>query len=195
MSKLPATSFSLARYLRQQARTQQRLVQSSAFTNSGISVTADGVSTVDGSLVLPAGSIPDGALANPSTREVAYLTATGFAPTATWVEVTGVDLIVPPGASRLLLHATAWVYATNNTAAADDLHVRVSLGLVDGQAFLTPLLVAGYGTVSAGLATLAEALAVGSTIRLSTSVKTTTGTWTVDAANTGCLSATLTWVP
>ena len=84
MSKLPATSFSLARYLRQQARTQQRLVQSSAFTSSGISVTADGVSTVDGSLVLPAGSIPDGALANAATREVAYLTATGFAPAAAW---------------------------------------------------------------------------------------------------------------
>ena len=195
MSKLPTTSFSLARYLRAQARTQQRLVQASAFTSSGISVTADGVSTVDGSLVLPAGSIPDGALANPSVRAAAYLTATGFAPTAAWVEVAGVDLICPPDMSRLLVAATAWVYAVNNTAAADDLHVRVSLGPLDGQAFLIPLAVAGYGTVSAGLATLAEALAVGSTIRLSAAVQTTTGTWTADAANTTCLSASLTWVP
>jgi len=195
VSKLPATTFSLARYLRQQARTQQRLVQSSAFTSSGLSVSADGVTTVDGSLVLPAGSIPDTALANASVREVAYLTATGFAPAPAWAEVAGVDLIVPPGASRLLLQATAWSYAVNNTAAADDLHVRVSLGPLDGQAFLTPLPVAGYGTVSAGLATLADALAVGSTIRLSASVQTTTGAWTADAANTTCLSASLTWVP
>jgi len=195
VSKLPATSFSLARYLRQQARAQQRLTQRSPFTSSGLSVSADGVTTVDGSLVLPAGSIPDGALVNPSVREAVYLTATNFAPTAAWVEVVGVDLIVPPGMSRLLLQATAWVYAVNNTAGADDLHVRVSLGPLDGQAFLIPLAVAGYGTVSAGLATLAEALAVGSTIRLSASVQTTTGTWTADAANTTCLSASLTWVP
>jgi len=194
VSKLPTTP-SLSRYLRQQARTQQRLVQSSAFTSSGISVTADGESTVDGSLVLPAGSIPDTALANASVRELVYLTATNFAPTPTWAEVAGADLICPPGASRLLLQATAWCYAVNNKPAVDDLHVRVSLGLLDGQAFLIPLAVAGYGTVSAGLATLAEALAVGSTIRLSAAVQSTTGTWTADAANTVCLSASLTWVP
>jgi len=195
VSKLPATSFSLARYLRQQARTQQRLVQSSAFTNSGISVTADGVTTVDGSLVLPAGSIPDDALANPTVLQAVYVTATNFALSSTWAEVVGVDLIVPPRMSRLLLTSTAWAYATNNTAGADDVAVRVSLGLVDGQSFLTPLPVSGYGTISAGLATLAEALSVGSTIRLFASVKTTTGAWTADPANTACLSAALTWVP
>ena len=195
MSKLPATTFSLARYLRQQARTQQRLVQASPFTSSGISVTADGVSTVDGSLVLPVGSIPDDSLANPTVLQAVYLTATNFALASAWAEVVGVDLIVPARMSRLLLTATAWAYATNNTAGADDLHVRVSLGSVDGQAFLIPLAVAGYGTVSAGLATLADALAVGSTVRLSASVKTTTGAWTADPANTACLSASLTWVP
>jgi len=194
MSKLPTTT-SLSRYLRQQARQQQRLTQRSPFTASGLSVSADGVTTVDGSLVLPPGSIPDGALANPSTRELVYLTATNFAPTAAWTEVIGVDLIVPPGASRLLLQATAWAFAVNNTATADDLHVRVSLGVTDGQAFPIPLPVSGYGTVSSGLATLADALSVGSTIRLSAAVKTTTGTWTADAANTACLSASLTWVP
>jgi hypothetical protein len=73
--------------------------------------------------------------------------------------------------------------------------VRVSLGSVNGQSFLTPLPVAGYGTISAGLATLADALSVGSTIRLSAAVKTTTGAWTAVAANTACLSAALTWVP
>jgi len=194
MSKLPTTP-SLSRYLRQQARQQQRLTQRSPFTSSGLSVSADGVTTVDGSLVLPAGSIPDGALVNPSTREAAYLTATNFAPAPAWVEVAGADLICPPGVSRLLAVATAWAYAVNNTAAVDDLHVRVSLGPLDGQAFLTPLAVAGYNTVSAGLATLASALSVGSTIRLSAAVKTTTGTWTADVANTACLSASLTWVP
>lgn len=195
MSKLPATGFSLARYLRQQARTAQRQSQSSSFSSSGLSVTADGVTSVDGSLVLRPGSVPDTALANAAVRELAYLVATNFAPSPAWAEVGGVDLIVPAGASRLLVTSTAWAYAVNNTAAVDDLHVRVSLGLVDGQSFLTPLPAAGYNTVSAGLATLASALSVGSTIRLSASVKTTTGTWTAAAANTACLSASLTWVP
>jgi len=173
----------------------QRLTQRSPFTSSGLSVSADGVTTVDGSLVLRPGSIPDDSLANPTVLQAVYLTASNFALAATWGEVAGVDLIVPPRMSRLLLTSTAWAYATNNTAGADDVAVRVSLGLVDGQSFLTPLPVSGYGTISAGLATLAEALSVGSTIRLFASVKTTTGAWTADPANTACLSAALTWVP
>ena len=48
MSKLPSTGPSLQRYLRQQAHTAQRQQQSSAFARSGTSVTAEGVTTVDG---------------------------------------------------------------------------------------------------------------------------------------------------
>ena len=195
MSRLPSTGPSLARYLRQQARQAQRQAQSSSLTSSGLSVTAAGVTTVVGALALPPGSVTDAALANPTVLQAVYMTATNFALAVAWGEVVGVDLIVPPRMSRLLLTATAWVYAVNNTAGADDAHVRVSLGLVDGQSLVTPLPVSGYGTISAGLATLASALTVGSTIRLFVAAKTTTGTFTADPANTTCLSAALTWAP
>jgi hypothetical protein len=191
---LPSLGPSLTHHLVENQRQMQRQANSSAFARSGITVTSEGVSAVTGSLLLQPGSITDLDLANPAVRQAVYLTTTAFAPTSTWVEVAGVDLTVPTDATRLLVTATCWVYAVNNTAAADDLNARVSLGLVDGQAFLTPLPVAGYNTISAGLATLAEFLTPGSTLRLLASARTTTGTFTTDPANTATLAASLTWL-
>jgi len=143
---------------------------------------------------LGAGSVGYAALAAPTLPAAVNLTTTAFAPTATWAEVAGLDLTVPADCTRLLVTATCWCYAVNNSAAADDLHTRVSLGAVDGQEYLTLLAVAGYNTISAGLAVLADSLVPGATIRLKASAKTTTGTWTTDAANTATLVASLTWL-
>ncbi len=141
-----------------------------------------------------AGSVGYAALVAPTLPAAVNLTTTAFAPTATWAEVAGLDLTVPTDCTRLLVTATGWVYSINNSAAPDDLHTRVSLGATDGQAFLTPLAVTGYGTISAGLAALADSLVPGTTIRLKASAKTTTGAWTTDAANTATLVASLTWL-
>jgi len=171
-----------------------RLVNSSPYARSGTTVTAEGETTVDGSLILQPGSITDVDLANPAVRQAVNLTTTAFAPTSTWAEVAGLDLTVPTDCTRLLVTASAWVYAVNNSAAVDNLNARVSLGLVDGQAFLTPLPIAGFNTISAGVAVLADSLVPGATIRLKASAKTTTGAWTTDAANTATLVASLTWL-
>jgi hypothetical protein len=158
-------------------------------------VTAPAIGT--GAVTAPAlgaGSVTFAALAAPVVPAAVNLTTTAFAPTATWAEVAGLDLTVPADCTRLLADATARVYAINNSAGADDLNARVSLGAVDGQAFLTPLAISGYGTISAGLAVLASGLTPGATVRLKASAKTTTGTWTTDAANTAGLTASLTWL-
>ena len=214
MSKLPSLGPSLTGYLREEKRQVGRQAASSSFARSGLTVTGEGVTTVDGALVLqpatitpielapeavtaPAlapGSVGYAALVAPTLPAAVNLTATGFAPTSTWAEVAGLDLTVPADCTRLLVTASAWVYAVNNSAAADDLHARVSLAAVDGQAFLTPLPVAGYNTISAGMAVLAEGLVPAATLRLFASAKTTTGTWTTDAANTATLVASLTWL-
>jgi len=212
------------RRMRQQDRQMQRQANSSSFNLSGITPTGDSVSTVTGTLVLQpatitetelapaavtapaladgsvtapalgAGSVGYAALVAPTLPAAVNLTATAFAPTATWAEVVGLDLTVPTDCTRLLVTASAWVYAVNNSAAVDNLNARVSLAAVDGQAFLTPLAVAGYNTISAGLAVLADSLVPGATIRLKASAKTTTGTWTTDAANVALLTASLTWL-
>lgn len=143
---------------------------------------------------LGAGSVTYAALAAPTLPAAVNLTTTAFAPTSTWAEVVGLDLTVPADCTRLLVTASAWVYAVNNSAAADDLHTRVSLGATDGQAFVMPLAISGYGTTSAGLAVLAEGLVPAATLRLFASAKTTTGTFTTDAANTATLVASLTWL-
>jgi hypothetical protein len=143
---------------------------------------------------LAAGSVGYAALVAPTLPAAVNLTTTAFAPTATWAEVAGLDLTVPTDCTRLLVTASAWVYAVNNSAAVDNLNARVSLGATDGQAFLTPLPIAGFNTISAGLAVLADSLVPGATIRLKASAKTTTGTWTSDTANTATLVASLTWL-
>jgi len=150
-----------------------------------------------GAVTAPAigpGAVTYAALAAPTLPAAVNLMATAFAPTATWAEVAGLDLTVPADCTRLLVTASAWVYAVNNSAAVDDLHARVSLGATDGQAFLNPLAISGYGTISADLAVLAEGLTPGATLRLKGSAKTTTGTWTTDPANTAGLTASLTWL-
>jgi len=194
MSKLPSLGPSLTHHLIENQRQMRRQAASSSFNRSGLTVTGEGVSTVDGTLVLQPGSVTDREMANPAVRQAVYLTTTAFAPTPTWAEVAGVDLTVPADCTRLLMTATAWCFAVNNSAAADDLHTRVSLGLVVGQEYLTPLAVAAYNTISAGLATLAEGLVPGATVRLFASAKTTTGTFTTNVANTATLTASLTFL-
>jgi hypothetical protein len=143
---------------------------------------------------LGAGSVGSVALAAPTLPAAVNAIATAFAVAATWGELVGVDMVVPTDCTRLLVTATCWCYGVNNSASADDLHTRVSLGATDGQEFLTPLAVAGYGTISAGLAVLAAGLTPGATLRIKGSAKTTTGAWTGDAANTANLVASLTWL-
>ena len=158
-------------------------------------VTAPALGT--GAVTAPAladGSVGYAALVAPTLPAAVNLTSTGFAPTSTWAEAVGLDLVIPTDCTRLLVTATCWCYGINNSAAADDLHTRVSLGATDGQEFLTPLAVAGFNTISAGVAVLADSLVPGATIRLKASAKTTTGAWTTDAANTATLIASLTWL-
>ena len=158
-------------------------------------VTAPAIGT--GAVTAPAlgaGSVGYAALVAPILPAAVNATATAFAVATTWGELVGVDLTVPADATRLLVTATCWCYSINNSAAPDDLHTRVSLGATDGQALLMPLAISAYGTISAGLAALADSLVPGATIRIKASAKTTTGAWTTDAANVALLTASLTWL-
>jgi hypothetical protein len=86
------------------------------------------------------------------------------------------------------------VYAINNTAAADDLHVRVVLGATTGQEFLNPLGVGVYGTTPGGLVTVPTGLTSGTVLHLAVQAKTTTGAFTAATTNTANLIGTATWL-
>lgn len=176
-----------------EAHVMRRLADLERAYRELVASTAIRPGSIDSAAYAP-GSVTFVTLAAPVLPAAVNLTTNGFAPTATWAEVIGLDLTVPTDCTRLLMTASAWVYAVNNSAAPDDLHTRVSLGATDGQAFLTPLPIAGFNTISAGLAVLADSLVPATTIRLKVSAKTTTGTWTTDAANTATLVASLTWL-
>lgn len=177
MSRLPQTTPSLLRYLRAEQRQALRQAQSSPFA-----------------VPLAPGTISNEELATPVAPAAVNITATNFAVTNTWAEVVGVDVIVPAGCTQILLNAAAWVYAINSTGAPDNLQVRASLDIVNGQGFLTPLAAGAYNTVSAGLAVLTTGLTPGAVLRLSGSAKSTTGTFAANVANTATVVASLQWM-
>jgi hypothetical protein len=194
MARLPDTGPSFARRVRRMERQLVRQRDSSAFVNSGLAPVGGNETQVVGGLLFAPGSIGNDALASPTVPTGVNIVATNFAPSTTWTEVAGVDLSVPDGASQLVLYATAWVYAINNTAAADDLHVRVVLGATTGQEFLNPLGVGGYGTTPGGLVTVPTGLTSGTVLHLAVQTKTTTGAFTAATTNTANLIGTATWL-
>lgn len=177
MSRLPQTQPGLLRYLRQEQRQGLRQAQTSAFA-----------------VPLAPGTISNDELASPLSPAAVNITATNFTVTTAWAEVVGVDVIVPAGCTQILLNAAAWVYAINSTGSGDNLQIRASLDVVNGQGFLTPLAAGAYNTVSAGLAVLTTGLTPGAVLRLSGQAKSTTGTFAANVANTATVVASLQWM-
>jgi hypothetical protein len=153
-----------------------------------------GLRELTASGVIRAGSLGNDALTSPLIPAVANMTSTAFAVTTTWAEVVGVDLVVPADCTRLLVNATGRVYAVNNSAGADSLTTRVTLDLVNGQAFVMPLAVGAWDTIGAALATLAEGLTPGGTLRLAAAAKTLATGFGANAGNTATITATLIWL-
>jgi hypothetical protein len=188
MAALPEPLSTLSKRLRDIEERVRRLDNRSSFYGTGLTPQADAP------VSFQAGMVGNDALADPLVPSAASATATNWAASTSWAEVAGVDLVVPAGATRCLLYANGWCYGVNSSAAADDLHARVSLAATIGQEFLSRVAVAAYDTVSAGLVTLATGLTAGAVLRLSVSAKTTTGAWPASVQNTSNATAMAVWL-
>ena len=212
MSKLPSTGPSLQRYLRQQARTAQRQQQSSSFNRSGLSPTAEGVTTVDGeldvtgilnvsgntvidgTLSLPAGIIDNAALTSPVVPASRWLDASNFGLTTAWVAKVTISVVVPAGFTQMQVMAAGRLNAVNSTAAADALYSKITIGAATQSGFPIPVLAGGANTSVTALTTTLTGLASGGTVDIVLWGLTGNAAWATSAANAADLSVSLLWL-
>jgi hypothetical protein len=216
MSKLPETGPSLLRHLRQQQRQMVRQVNSSSYNRSGTSVTAEGVTEVDGTLnvvgnlnvsgpavitgtlSLPAGIIDNAALANPTAFGANGTSAFNFALSTTAADKASMTVPIPAGFTRALVHATVNASVENTSAVYDYFYVRANIiapgwgSATGGQGFVG-LAPGGWGSASAsGIANI-TGLTPGS-ITVSCLVNAGGGVWAAATSNTANVDATVTFL-
>ena len=217
MSRLPETGPSLTRWLRQQERNAQRQANSSAFNRSGISITAEGVSTVDGeldvtgdlvvsghaaitgTLSLPSGIIDNDALANPVSSQSVYadisnfnLVHHGFSTPLPVIKT--VTITVPAGFTAANVEVFSRVFAYNNAAAADFLACQTGIaGRLDyALGILIPAGGNGSGVAISPFATTLSALTPGDTFTITIGAASNLYDWTM-AGNVATVSGNILW--
>lgn len=189
-------------------RRQQR-VQGSAsiLARSGLSVTAEGVTTVDGDFVVEGnftaeGKVSNAALTEPVVPGVVNLYAENFSLGAAFVERVGVNLTVPADCTRLLASMSAWLSAYNpNTTGGSDgtgsdfLYVYCRIGSTSGK--YNPTGISGNGgtaSASGGFGQLLSGLTPGDTVRVAAWCSAQYTTIPADAYNYVSVTGTLNWL-
>lgn len=206
--------------LRDQQEQLRKQGSASVLARSGLSVPAEDVTQVDGSLnvvgdlnvsgaaaitgtlSLPAGIIDNDALAEPVIPGVVNLYAENFSLSAAFVERVGVNLTVPSGCTRLLASASAWVSAYNlNTTGgsdgtgADYLYVYCRIGSTSGE--YNPTGISGNGgtaSSSAGYGQLLSGLTPGATLRVGAWCSSQYTTIAASTYNYVTMTGTLNWL-
>jgi hypothetical protein len=132
------TGPSLRRIIEQEKRRSTRLENSSPFTRSGTSVTAQGETTVEGHLrltgTLTADRVIDNsALTSPVVPAAFSNTVTAFDPViSSFATVASVTLTVPDGLTQAVVTASCYVAIVNTTpSTSTQIHSRV---LIDTEA-------------------------------------------------------------
>jgi hypothetical protein len=146
MSKLPDANPTLTAYLVRQQRQAERQANSSAFNRSGTSVTAEGVTEVDGeldvtgalvvngtetvngtlnvtgamviggTLSLPAGIINNDALTSPTVPQSIYATTNTYVVTTTETTRAAVTVTVPAGFTAAVVNVMGRVDGRNGNS-------------------------------------------------------------------------------
>lgn len=192
--------------LRDQREQARKNATASRFALSGLSVTGEGETTVDGNLVVTGdftaqGKISNDALTNPVIPQVLNLSQTTFAVGVPFAEIVGADVTVPAGFTQLLVSASEWLQlynakttGGNNGTGGDYIYAQVVIGGTSGQ--FTATGVSGNGgtaTATSGLAQLITGLTPGGTVRVS-AYGATDFSVASSVSNKCLLIATLSWL-
>jgi hypothetical protein len=219
MSKLPDANPTLTAYLVRQRRQAERQANSSAFNRSGTSVTAEGVTEVDGeldvtgdlvvsghaaitgTLSLPAGIIDNAALASPLASTSIYATTDTYVVTTTETTRASVTVTVPAGFTAAVVSVMARVDGRNSNttggwdaAGGDLLHTRAWIGGVPG--IDMDLSVLGSGDHAVSVMPFSQplpGLTPGDTFVLAAKVWSEYQNWAAHAKNIAEISGTVTW--
>jgi hypothetical protein len=219
MSKLPDANPTLTAYLVRQRRQAERQANSSAFARSGTSVSAEGVTTVDGeldvtgdlvvsghavitgTLSLPAGIINNDALTSPTVPQFIYATTNTYVVTTTETTRASVTVTVPAGFTAAVVSVMGRVDGRNgnttggwDAAGGDLLHSRSVIAGVPGLDMDLSVLGSGDHAVSVmPLATVLTGLTPGGTFVLAANVWSEYQNWPAHAKNIAEISGTVTW--
>lgn len=152
--------------------------------------TVNGPMTITGSLDLPAGSVPNDALANPVQTATASSGITNYAIDTVSTVRASVTLTVPAGFTRAIVMANASAAGTNSGTSADYLYVSAVVQAVNGgELYSSAAAGLGVGLVAPFSPTL-TGLSSGQPVTVSVATRAGTATWTAVTANQASIAAT-----
>lgn len=211
MSKLPEIR-TLSKYLRDEKRQTVRMQQSSSFSRSGTSVTAEGVTQVDGTLSvvgnlevsghaaitgtlsLPAGIIDNAALANPVVPQGIFFFAQNFAVTTTAATYATQTVTVPAGFTSAVVTVVSRLAAVNSTASADYLSAVTKIAGIGGKSF-QHMVAAGQTDFNVSpFSTVLTGLTGGGTFDLEVRGNVQVANWAANTANTAEMTGSILWL-
>jgi hypothetical protein len=169
-----------------------------AKVSAGGQLTVAGTLAVDGNITLPAGSIPNQALASPVYPVAAYQIGSGYAlATATGAGGGGpvratCSITVPPGYTQALITATANDYGYNTGAGVDYLNAYLIINDLANSAAWAPSSTAPVNTGAAATVTataLLSGLTSGGQLTIKSKPFSTYGAWPASSSNSTTVSA------
>lgn len=212
MSKLPSLGPSLTHHLVENQRQMRRQASSSSFNRSGMSATAEGETTVDGTLIvtgdlevsghaaitgtlsLPSGIIGNDALTSPVMPESRWLDSSNWGLTVAWQAKVTIPVTVPAGFTTLQVMAAGRLCATNSTATQDGLYTELAIGSHTQPGFVTGVDPGKAQTSVSTLAATIGGLTPGGTVNIVLWGSTLSAAWATSANNAADLSASLLWL-
>lgn len=205
------TAAQLKHPLRSSLHAQREAIRrgqaASRFALSGLSVPSEGVTQVDGDLVVVGDFTADGkvtntALTDPIVAQVANLQATNFSITASFAEKVGVDLTVPDNCTRLQVTVTCIMQAYNqnttggnNGAGGDYIYVYAKIASTSG--YFNAMGVSGNGGAAStfgALSGIVSGLSAGDSVRIGGWGASQYTTISADPTNKFTLTAAISWL-
>ncbi len=185
----------LERFVRELAAANPFGLSGLRLQNGGMVVegyqTVNGPMTITGSLDLPAGSVPNDALANPVQIDTASNGVDGELIDTTATVRATVTLTVPAGMTQAIVMATATGMGENSTTASDYLYVSAVVEGVNGGELYTAA-PAGLGaSLAAPFNTTLTGLTDGQELTVGVATRTGTAAWAASTANQASISATV----
>jgi hypothetical protein len=190
VSRLPEPFRNLTAELKSIRADIKDLQRRSAWTGSGMTLLGGGHTA------FTPGLITNDSLSSPAIPGVAGVETTNFSVGTTLAEVAGLNLSVPTGVTRLLVSATAHVFALDDGGtSADARWVSLNAGGTSSTPIGTPWAASDFTTASCSLGASLTGLTPGGVVRLGVWAGASAVSHDADVDNTAALTASLTWAP
>lgn len=186
--------------LRDLTEQQRKQGSASVMARSGLSVPGEGVTQVDGDLVVLGDftaqrKINAEALVNLVAADYLYTDGSGFAfDTVGTTPKMSMTVTVPAGFTTAVVYVTSRVYGINSTAGVDYLFSRTRINGVYGDSVPYPATGSGGSTVSLDPSSWKiDGLAGGDTFVIDVQAWTAFANWGANAANRGNVNGIVNW--